>query len=62
MWSVIEIASSVDLLGQYANWSGSRISEIMLMVACLKHVGITDSVKERLKMSLKTLANCPRIL
>ena len=25
------------------------------MVVCLKHVGITDSVRERLTMSLKTL-------
>jgi hypothetical protein len=27
------------------------------MVVCLKHVGITDSVRERLKMSIKTLAS-----
>ena len=27
--SVIEIASSVDLFGWYANWSGSSVSEIM---------------------------------
>ena len=27
------------------------------MVVCLKHVGITDSDKERLKMSVKTLAS-----
>ena len=29
MLSAIEIASSVDLLGRYANWSGSRVSEII---------------------------------
>ena len=33
MWSAIEIASSVDLLGCYANWSGSRVSGIMLLCA-----------------------------
>jgi hypothetical protein len=27
------------------------------MVVCLKHVGITDWVRERLKMSVKTLVN-----
>ena len=27
------------------------------MVVCLKHVGITDSDRERLKMSAKTLAS-----
>jgi hypothetical protein len=27
------------------------------MVVCLKHVGITDSVRERLKMSVKRLAS-----
>ena len=27
------------------------------MVVCLKHVGITDLVRERLKMSIKTLAS-----
>ena len=25
LWSAIEIASSVDLLGRYANWSESRV-------------------------------------
>ena len=28
MLIAIEIVSSVDLLGQYANWSGSRVSVI----------------------------------
>jgi hypothetical protein len=27
------------------------------IVVCLKHVGIIDSVRDRLKMSLKTLAS-----
>ena len=27
------------------------------MVVCLKHVGITDSDRERLKLSVKTLAS-----
>ena len=94
MWSAIEIVSSVDLLGQYANWSGSSVSGIMVlmgattslskhfmaiyvsalgrqsfrqvtllflgtgtMVVCLKHVGITDPGRERLKISVKTLAS-----
>ena len=30
VWSAIEIASSVDLLGRCANWSGSRVSGIMV--------------------------------
>ena len=30
--SAIEIASSVDLLGRYANWSGSRVSGIMVLM------------------------------
>jgi hypothetical protein len=28
-----------------------------IMVVCLKHVGITDSYRERLKMSVKTLVS-----
>jgi hypothetical protein len=60
--SAIEIVSSVGLLGPYANWSGSRVTLVFLgtgsMVACLKHVGITDSVRNRLKMSVKTLDSC----
>jgi hypothetical protein len=28
--SVIEIASSVDRLGRYANWSGPRVSGMMM--------------------------------
>jgi hypothetical protein len=29
---LIEFASSVDLLGQYANWSGTRVSGIIVDV------------------------------
>ena len=32
VWSAIEIASSVDLLGQYANCCGSRVSGIMVLM------------------------------
>ena len=32
MWSAIEIASSVDLFGRYANWSGSRVSGNMVLI------------------------------
>jgi hypothetical protein len=32
------------------------------MVVCLKHVGITDSVREGLKMSVKTLPVGPHML
>jgi hypothetical protein len=31
VWSAIEIAPSVDLLGRYMNWSGSRVSVIMVL-------------------------------
>ena len=30
VWSAIEIASSLDLFVRYANWSGSRVSGIMV--------------------------------
>ena len=56
-----------------ANWSGSRVSGMMVLMSamtsylsvlghrhygvCLKHVGITDSERERLKMSVKTLVS-----
>uniref|UniRef100_A0A8C7GG61 Semaphorin-4A n=1 Tax=Oncorhynchus kisutch TaxID=8019 RepID=A0A8C7GG61_ONCKI len=33
VWSTIEIASSVDLFGRYANWSGSRFSGIMVLIS-----------------------------
>ena len=44
VWNAIEIASSEDLLGRYANWSGSRVSGIMVfVVTCLsKHLMATD--------------------
>jgi hypothetical protein len=29
VWSAVEIALSVDLFRQYANWSGFRVSGIM---------------------------------
>ena len=35
---------------------GSHLGRLP-MVVCLKHVGITDSVRESLKMSVKTLAS-----
>ena len=46
MWRAIEIASSMHLLGQYANWSGSRVSgivELMCAITSLsKHFMITE--------------------
>ena len=46
MWSAIEIASFVDLLGRYANWSGSRVSRMMevmcAMTSLSTHFMITD--------------------
>ena len=35
VWSAIEIASSVDLLDRYANWSGSRVSGIMVLTLAM---------------------------
>ena len=32
VWSAIEMASSVDLLGRYENWSGSLVSGIMVLM------------------------------
>ena len=32
VWSAIEIASSVDLFGRYANWGGSRVYGIMVLM------------------------------
>ena len=32
VWSAIEMASSVELLGRDANWSGSRVSGIMVLM------------------------------
>ena len=44
--SVIVFVSSVDLLGRYANWSGSRVSGRMLsmcaMTSLSKHFMATD--------------------
>ena len=44
--SAIEIASSVDLFEQYANWSGSRVSGIMVLMCAitslLKHFMASD--------------------
>ena len=31
VWSALEITSSVDLLGRYANLSGSRVSGMMVL-------------------------------
>ena len=46
MWSAIEIASSVDMLGQYRNWSGSRVSGMMELMCAMtslsKHFMVTD--------------------
>ena len=45
VWTAIEIASSVDLFGRYANWSGSRVSGIMMLSAITnlsKHFMATD--------------------
>jgi hypothetical protein len=32
VWDAIEIASAADLLGWYANWSGSRVSWIRVLM------------------------------
>ena len=59
----------MDLSAQYANdvsalcWSSFRqVTLVFLgtatMVVCLKHVDITDLDRERLIMSVKTLASC----
>jgi hypothetical protein len=32
MWFAMEIASSLNLLGRYANWNGSRVSGIMVLM------------------------------
>lgn len=46
VWSAIEISSSIDLLGQYANWSGSRVSEMIALTCAItslsKNFMITD--------------------
>ena len=43
VWSAIEIASSVDVLGQYANWSGSRVSEMMVLMLATKLILTTTN-------------------
>ena len=52
------MATDVSAMGQ---WSFRQVALVFLgtgtMVVCLKHVGITDSVWDRLKMSVKTLAS-----
>ena len=46
MWSAIEIASSVDLLGRYANCNGSSMSGMKELTCAItshsKHLMITD--------------------
>ena len=46
VWTGIETASSVDLLGRYANWSRSRVSGIMVLMWAItslsKHFMATD--------------------
>ena len=46
VWSATEIASSVVLFGQYANWSVSRISGIIVLVCAMtslsEHFMATD--------------------
>ena len=32
VWRAMEIALSVDLFGWYANWSGSRVFEMMVLM------------------------------
>ena len=32
VWSAFQIVSPVDLLGQYANWSGSRVLGMMVLI------------------------------
>ena len=38
MLNAIEIASSVDLLGRYANWSGSRVSGMMVLMRAMNSI------------------------
>ena len=51
-------ATDVSAIGR---WSFRQVTLVFLgsgtIVVCLKHVGITDSDRERLKMSVKTLAS-----
>ena len=43
VWRAIEIASSVDLLGRFANWNESRVfGVIVLMTSLSKHFMATD--------------------
>ena len=46
VWSSIETTSSVDLLGLHANWSGSRVSVMMVLMLAMtslsKHFMTTD--------------------
>jgi hypothetical protein len=47
-WSAIEIASSMALLGQNVNWSGSRVSGMMVLMRAMtslsKHFMATDVI------------------
>ena len=51
VWSTIEFASSVDLLGQNANWSVSRVSGMMVLES---HLAMQSWVNGEYRRGLST--------